>query len=85
MIRPDKYINLNTCVLSLSAAILADLRKQLAIPIAELEERVVKKFGEHARRNFLPALSLLFLLGKLRFDLSSDAIFLQRADRELGQ
>lgn len=85
MIRPDKYINLDNCVLSLSAEILAGLQKERAIPIADLDDRITAQFGENARSNVLPALSLLFLLGQLRFDASSDVIYAPPIMRKVAQ
>jgi len=42
--------------------------------LIELDDLVSTSLGASARRNFLPALNLLFLLGLLEYDVNSDVI-----------
>lgn len=77
MIRPAKHVDLNTCVLSVSAAILSELQRAKAIPLDELDEVIQTRIDATARFNFIPALNLLFLLGSVDYDQDSDAIVYQ--------
>ena len=74
MIRPTKYLDLNTCVLHIAAIVLSELQLSRAIPLDELDAIVRSRAGDAARFNFLPALSFLFLVGKLDYDDNADAV-----------
>jgi hypothetical protein len=74
LIRPTKYLDLNSCVLRVVAVILEELRKLPAISLNELESTVQSKAGENAKYNFLSALNFLYIIGKLDYDEESDAI-----------
>jgi hypothetical protein len=78
MIRPTKYLDLNTCVLRVAAIVLSELRLSRAMPLDELDAIVRSRAGESARFNFLPALSFLFLTGKLDYDDDADAVLLSK-------
>ena len=77
MIRPTKHMDLNTCVLSVTAVILLELQRTKAIPLYELDETVQTQIDAYARINFIPALNLLFLLGIVDYDDKTDAIVYQ--------
>jgi hypothetical protein len=77
MIRPTKYLNLNTCVLRIAAQILLELRDARIIPLDELDATIRSQIGDTARFNFIPALSFLFLLGKLDYDDKADVVVSQ--------
>ena len=47
-----------------------------ALPLPELEERVLSEAGDDARLNLVPALNVLFLLGRIDYDDDADAIVL---------
>lgn len=74
MIRPVKYFDLNSCVLNVAAFVLKELRQSGAMPLGELNEIVTTRLGEGVRFSFIPALSFLFLLGKLNYDQDVDAV-----------
>ncbi len=76
MLRATKYLDLKTCVLRLAAVALAHLSRAGALPLPELEERVLGEAGEDARVNLVPALNLLFVLGCVDYDEDADAIVL---------
>jgi len=85
MIRPTKYLDLNTCVLRTAAVMLSELQQSQAILLNELDMIVRSRIGETARFNFLPALSFLFLVGKLDYDDNADALFSLDDRREGGK
>lgn len=74
MIRPHKYMNLNTCVLKISEIIIRRLKKSTAITILELFDLIVEELGMDARYNVVPALNFLFLADQIEFDVELDAI-----------
>jgi len=74
MIRPTKYLDLNTCIVRIAAIVLSELQLSHMIPLSELATIVRSRAGDGARFNFLPALSFLFLVGKLDYDDNSDTI-----------
>ena len=75
MIRPTKYMNLQTNLLSISAEILAELMKVNIISLQELDEVIQDRLGERVRTYFVPAINFLFLLGRVDYDNDSDAVF----------
>jgi hypothetical protein len=67
MIRPQKHLNLNVCVLRISACALAHLRQARVENFNSLLGTVKMTIGEDAEVLFLPAMNLLFLLGRLAY------------------
>lgn len=82
MIRPTKYLDLNTCVLRVAAIMLSELRLSRAMPLNELDAIIRSRVGDSARFNFLPALSFLFLVGKLDYDDDADAVLLGKEQKK---
>jgi hypothetical protein len=64
-----------TSVLNVSTEILAELLKINAITLQELDSLIQTRINEKARINFISAISFLYLLGCLDYDLKSDAIY----------
>lgn len=75
MIRPTKYMDPKTCVLNVSSEILSELLKINAITLQELDTLIQTRIDEKARINFISAISFLYLLGCLDYDIESDAIY----------
>lgn len=76
MIRPTKYLDLNTCVLHIASIVLNELQQIHVISLAELDNRIQDRLGAKARFNFQAALAFLFITGVLDYDLQSDAVYL---------
>jgi hypothetical protein len=76
MLRPTKYLDLKTCVLRLASLILSELSAPRALPLPELEARALNEAGDAARSNVVPALNMLFLLGRIDYDDDADEIML---------
>jgi hypothetical protein len=74
MIRPTKYLDLRVCVIRLATLMLSELSAARALPLPELEARVLDEAGDSARLNLVPALNLLFLLGRVDYDDEADAV-----------
>lgn len=76
MIRPTKYLDLNTCVIRVAAEMLALLKGAEAIKYAELLGRLQIELSDTVQFEFVAALDLLYLLGKVEYHADSDSIVL---------
>ncbi len=74
MIKPDKYMNLNLSVINIGGIILKSLSRCPIQKYDDLENIIITILGEDAKYVFNQALSFLFLLGKINYQSSSDAI-----------
>lgn len=85
MIRPTKYMQVQTCSLRVAAIILANTRRLSAVPLAEIEDYVAHALGEPARVNVHPAINLLYLLGVIEYDSDADALVYLSVDERPGR
>jgi hypothetical protein len=67
-------MDLDSCVLNVSAAILAELHGLRAVSLGELHEFIAARVGDDAKHNFAAALSLLYAVGVIDYDVEADAI-----------
>lgn len=74
MIRPTKYLDLNTSVIRISAFILKELKVAKAIQIHELDEIIRNNLGENSRFNFIASLNFLYLVGKIDYEETTDSL-----------
>jgi hypothetical protein len=74
MIEPAKYLDLNTCVVGISAEVLVALRLNQFMRYDELLGFVQSKMSDNARFNFPLSLDLLFLLGLIEYHDETDSI-----------
>ena len=74
MLRPEKYLDLENSVLTISSQIIKYLKKNKNLSISELINKLISLKGEKARENFLPALNLLYLIGKIDYIAQADLI-----------
>lgn len=74
MIRPSKYIDLDTSVLNVAAVLLTELQTLRAVSLNELSDVVTSRINASAKYNFFPALSFLYMTGKVEYDENADAI-----------
>ncbi len=73
MIRPAKHLNLNVCVVRLAAIILGHLQRYRVETTTRLLSKVRESAGDDAEVWFLPAIDLLYLLGRLEYHSQTDA------------
>jgi len=74
MIQPTKYMALEESVINVSAEILSELFQTKVIALNDLDGLIRARLGESARFNFLSAVNLLYLTGKLDYDEDTDAV-----------
>ena len=72
MLRPTKHSDPNNTVLPVAALLLAHLRRFRTESFATLRE-LVRKTNEELDSLFVPALSLLFLLGLIEYRVKTDS------------
>ena len=74
MLLPHKYLNLELSVLSITAVILSVFKAENFIKYDDLLKKLIDLKGEEVKEVFLPALSFLYLIGKLKYHQSIDSI-----------
>ncbi len=78
MIKPNKYTNIDLSVVNIGGIILKSLAACPVQKYSELEDAVISSYGISAKVVFLNALSFLYLLGKIDYQPSADAVQLLR-------
>ena len=74
MLSPRKHLNLDVSVLRISAIILRELTKRRVIELERMRGIIIRRTGQDGELSFLPALSFLFLLGRLEYHLQNDSL-----------
>jgi hypothetical protein len=73
MLKPTKHLNPKYSVLNIAAHALKLLAHHRTILYDELYVRLEKRFGNELRPVFLPAISFLYLLGKVEYHTKNDS------------
>lgn len=71
---PSKYMDLDTCALRVPAVVLEALLGTHALLFEDVVDLVVEEAGQDAKYNLAPALSLLYLAGRIEYDESANAL-----------
>ncbi len=74
MLTPRKHLDLDVSVLRISALLLRELQKRGVVEFEKLRAYIIRRAGSDAEVTFLPALSFLFLLGKVRYHGQNDTV-----------
>ena len=82
MLRPTKYTDPSYSIVNIAGIIIEEIRKTESLKFDELLNKTILQTGENARHVFVYALSLLFSMGVLEFDLLTDAFYLKRLPDE---
>ena len=75
MLTPTRHLDLNTCVLNVSAMILRQLGDHGPTGYNFLVMNLQDELGKEVRFQVGPALSLLYLMGLVEYDDGSDTLF----------
>lgn len=67
MITPHKYLNLDLCVLNVSAFIIKELKRTNLVKYDELLNSIASKLGEETREVYPYAIDFLYLLNKIKY------------------
>ncbi|MCY1542762.1 hypothetical protein D9M68_785260 [compost metagenome] len=71
---PKKHLNLDTSLLRVFSLVLKELQKRGVCEFEKLRGVVIRRVGANGELSFLPALDLLFLLGKAEYHLKNDTL-----------
>ncbi|MCY0150703.1 hypothetical protein OEG84_24125 [Hoeflea sp. G2-23] len=71
---PKKHLNLDTSLLRVFSLVLKELQKRGVCEFEKLRGVVIRRVGADGELSFLPALDLLFLLGKAEYHLKNDTL-----------
>lgn len=74
MLRPHKYLDVNSCVVRVGSLILREMMDNKIIGYKELYDRIYSKVGENVKYTFLPSLNFIYLLGKIKYYSESDML-----------
>jgi len=74
MITPHKYLDLNMSLVFLGSIVLVILKEERIIKYNELQEKVISATSENAKNLYNPALSFLYILGKIEYHRDIDSI-----------
>jgi hypothetical protein len=74
MLSPNKSLDLDTSVLRISALMLRELQKRGVIEFERLRGLILRRVGSDGEPVFLPALTFLFLLGRVEYHSKNDTI-----------
>ena len=67
MITPHKYLDLDSCVLNISAVIIKELQRTKLIKYDELINSLASKLGNETKEVFPYAVDFLYLLDKIKY------------------
>jgi ABC-3C biological conflict system middle component len=74
MLTPRKHLNLDVSVLRIAAIMLRELNKRGVVGLERLRGVILRRAGADADLSFLPALSFLFLLGRIEYHVMNDTV-----------
>ncbi|OAV72938.1 hypothetical protein Barb6_00686 [Bacteroidales bacterium Barb6] len=74
MITPHKYLDLNLSLLNMGGVILNIIKETGIIKYDELLNKVISLHGNNATEIFIPALSFLYLMGRIEYKKDIDVI-----------
>lgn len=77
MLKPTKYMNVEVSLPAISCELLKVFQENKTLTYTELLNKIIQKKGMEAKKIFLPALSFLFLMGKVEYHQKTDIIEFQ--------
>lgn len=73
MLRARKHLDPNTCTLRVVSLALGELLRRRTVRFDDLRNFVVRRAGPDAELAFLPAMEVLFLLGRVEYREKTDS------------
>ena len=74
MLKPHKHMNLDLSVLRVAGLALRELQRRRIIDLETLRQRLIRVVHDDVDIVLGPSLSLLFLLGRLRYHVKNDTL-----------
>jgi hypothetical protein len=78
MLSPKKHLNLDTSVIRIAAIMLRELSRKGVVEFEKLRALIIRRVGPDGDVMFLPALSFLYLVGKVEYHLKNDTVEYRR-------
>ena len=82
MLKPNKHLDLDRSLLRVSAIILGELRRRRMMRFETVRALTRRRVGDDADVILLPALELLYLVGRLEYHLKTDSFEYIEAETE---
>jgi hypothetical protein len=74
VLTPKKHLDLDVSVVRVSAIMLRELSRHGVVQFEKLRGVVIRRVGADGDLSFMPALSFLFLLGRVEYHIQNDTI-----------
>jgi hypothetical protein len=74
MLTPRKHLNLDVSVMRIASIMLRELTRHGSVEFEKLRGVVIRRVGPDGDLSFMPALSFLYLLGRIEYHLKNDTI-----------
>jgi hypothetical protein len=74
MLTPKKHLDLDVSVVRIAAIMLRELNRRGVIEFERLRGVVIRRVGPDGDLSFMPALSFLYLLGRIEYHIKNDTI-----------
>jgi hypothetical protein len=74
MLTPKKHLDLDVSVMRVAAIMLRELNRRGVVEFERLRGMVIRRVGADGELSFMPALSFLYLLGRVEYHLKNDTI-----------
>lgn len=74
MLTPKKHLKMDTSVLRVFSLILRELQKRSVVEMDKLRAYIIRRVGPDGELAFMPAIDLLFLLGRVEYHLKNDTV-----------
>jgi hypothetical protein len=73
MLTPSKHLDLEKSVIRVASEVIADLRRNRIMPYEAVVRLIKRRTGDDGDAVLAPALSFLFLLGRIEYHAKNDS------------
>jgi len=74
MLTPKKHLDLDVSVIRVGAIMLRELNRRGVVEFEKLRGVVIRRVGQDGDLSFMPALNLLYLLGRVEYHIKNDTM-----------
>ncbi len=74
MIKPNKFLDLDNCMINIATEIIKLLSEKKAITYSALYSKLNEKFPISLEYNFLPSIDFLYLFGIIKYSPETDSL-----------
>lgn len=73
MLAPSKHLDLDRSIIRVASEVLSELRRRRIMPYEAVTRLVLRRAGDNGDAVLAPALSFLFLLGRIEYHSKNDS------------